>query len=177
MLAAGLLILALVLSVWSYFRREQREASAPEPVRAAAPSSNDNGQSAATSQSPPGQTPPAQHPPSAILDAKPINADAPAAAGAFSVTIKANDDSWVAIAADGKTVAADSLLSGGTTRTIQANREIVIKAGNVGALEISFNGKKLQRQGQDGQVKTLTFGTEGLVAPPASTKPVSPQGN
>ena len=166
MLAAGLLIFALVLSVWSYFRREQREASAPEPVRAAAaPSSNDNGQSAATSQSPPGQNPPAQHPPSAILDAKPINADAPAAAGAFSVTIKANDDSWVAIAADGKTVAADSLLSGGTTRTIQASREIVIKAGNVGALEISFNGKKLQRQGQDGQVKTLTFGTEGLVAP------------
>ena len=36
MLAAGLLILALVLSVLSYFRREQREASAPEPVRAAA---------------------------------------------------------------------------------------------------------------------------------------------
>ena len=49
MLAAGLLILALVLSVWSYFRREQREASAPEPVRAAAPSSNDNGQGAGTS--------------------------------------------------------------------------------------------------------------------------------
>jgi cytoskeleton protein RodZ len=176
MLAAGLLILALVLSVWSYLRREQKEASAPEPVRAAAPSSNDNRQSAATSQSPVGQTPPAQHPPSAILDAKPINADAPTAAGAFSVTIKANDDSWVAIAADGKTVAADSLLSGGTTKTIQANREIVIKAGNVGALEISFNGKKLQRQGEEGQVKTLTFGTEGLVVPPAATKPVSPQG-
>ena len=67
MLAAGLLILALVLSVWSYFRRgTKREASAPEPVRAAAaPSSNDNGQSAATSQSPPGQNAPAQHPPSA----------------------------------------------------------------------------------------------------------------
>ncbi len=174
MLAAGLLILALVLSVWSYFRRDQREASAPEPVRAAAPNSNDNKQGAGTLS--PVQTPPAQHPPSAILDAKPINADAPAAPGTFSVTIKANDDSWVAIAADGKTVAADSLLTGGTTKTIQANREIVIKAGNVGALEISFNGKKLQRQGQEGQVKTLTFGTEGLVAPPTGTKPVSPQG-
>ena len=159
MLAAGLLILALVLSVWSYFRRDQREASAPEPVRAAAPNSNDNKQGAGTLS--PVQTPPAQHHPSAILDAKPINA---------------NDDSWVAIAADGKTVAADSLLTGGTTKTIQANREIVIKAGNVGALEISFNGKKLQRQGQEGQVKTLTFGTEGLVAPPTGTKPVSPQG-
>ena len=104
-----------------------------------------------------------------ILDAKPINADAPAAAGAFSVTIKANDDSWVAIAADGKIQWPQTACSPAEQlERFKRVAEIVIKAGNVGALEISFNGKKLQRQGQDGQVKTLTFGTEGLVAPPAA---------
>ena len=187
-LAAGLLTLALLLSVWSYIKRENREVTAPQPVRAAAPAvpiARPQASSQVSSTSQPVaqnggtavQPPPVAQPPSAIMQAKPISSDAPPTPGSFSVTIKANDDSWVAITADGKTVTADGLVTSGTTKTIQANREIVIKAGNVGALEISFNGKKLERQGAEGQVKTLTFGAEGLIAPAAPVpKTATPQG-
>jgi cytoskeleton protein RodZ len=179
-LAAALLVLALALSVWSYLGREHQESSAPAPVRAATRPDGIAAQPAIPAQGAPptasgAQGTPVAHPPSAILQAKPITSDAPTAGG-FSITVKANDDSWIAIAADGQTVLPSALLSSGSTRTIQASREVVIKAGNVGALEISFNGKQLAPQGREGEVKTLTFNGAGLVAAPSGAKPAGPPG-
>ena len=47
-------------------------------------------------------------------------------------------------------------------RSVGAHNQIVIKTGNAGALEISFNGNKLPAQGAYNQVKTLTFDPKGL---------------
>lgn len=179
-LAAALLVLALALSIWSYLGREQRQPAATAPVRPAKPDTLAM-QPAVPAQTAPtnsdaSQNPPVAHPPAAIMQAKSITSDAPPPAGGFSITVTANDDSWITIAADGQTVTPSVLLSSGNTRTIQASREVVIKAGNVGALEISFNGKKLAPQGADGEVKTLTFNAEGLVSTPARPKPAGPQG-
>jgi cytoskeleton protein RodZ len=175
LLAAGLLVLALALSVWSYLKRDRREPGSSEPVRAANPTPPAAKQPAVAPPASPQQRGSAvAQPQSAIGEPTPASA-APPTPSEFSVTIKANDDSWVAITVDGKTVAAASLMASGMTRTIQANREIVIRAGNVGGLEISFNGKKLAPQGVEGEVKTLTFGAEGLVGPPPANKPPSPQ--
>jgi len=50
-----------------------------------------------------------------------------------------------------------------------ARNEVVVKAGNVGALDFFFNGKKLPTQGEYGKVKTLTFRADGLQVPPAKS--------
>jgi len=87
--------------------------------------------------------------------------DAVSNAGAFTVLIKAREDSWLSITADGQPVMQDTLTSA-AEKSVQAHNQIVIKTGNVGALEISFNGKKLAPQGRDNQVKTLTFDLNGV---------------
>ena len=46
-------------------------------------------------------------------------------------------------------------------KSVGARDQIVIKTGNAGALDISFNGKKLPAQGAPNEVKTLTFNPRG----------------
>jgi hypothetical protein len=84
-----------------------------------------------------------------------------ASTGNFTVVILAREDSWLSIATDGKP-AVEETLAGENQYAIHAQHQIVIKAGNVGALDFVFNGKKLPAQGDYGDVKTLTFDSSGL---------------
>ena len=86
--------------------------------------------------------------------------------------ILARDDSWLSINADGASVFADTIV-GGNQRAIHARKEVIIRAGNAGALDFVFNGKKLPAQGDLGDVRTLTFGPGGLVH--ATAAPAAPQ--
>jgi cytoskeleton protein RodZ len=79
----------------------------------------------------------------------------------FTVKIKADDDSWLSITADGKEIMQDTLEMD-EEKSVEAHSEIVIKAGNIGGLEFSFNGTKLPPQGDYGNVRTLTFDANGL---------------
>ena len=90
-----------------------------------------------------------------------MSPDAATNPGAFLVQIKAREDSWVAISADGKEIMQDTLHAS-AEKSIGARDEIVIKTGNAGALDISFNGKKLPSQGSSNEVKRLTFDPNGL---------------
>jgi cytoskeleton protein RodZ len=83
--------------------------------------------------------------------------------GEFVVKIRASDDSWLLITADGKQVMQDTL-SAEEEKSIMAQKEIVIKAGNVGGLDFWFNGTKLASQGEFGNVRTLIFDGRGLRA-------------
>jgi cytoskeleton protein RodZ len=84
-----------------------------------------------------------------------------ASAAAFIVVIKAREDSWVSITADGKQL-SEQILVAPAEKSVEARNEIVIKAGSIGALEFSFNGKRLPAQGDYEEVKTLTFDANGL---------------
>ena len=83
------------------------------------------------------------------------------------VVIKAREDSWLSISVDGEIVTR-ALLAAGTQKSVRAEKEIAIKAGNVGALDFEFNGQKLPTQGDYGEVKTLTFDAHGMQASAAS---------
>ena len=96
---------------------------------------------------------------------------ADATPGSFTVAIKAREDSWISITADGKQL-SEQLLVAPAERSIEARDEIVIKAGSIGALDFSFNGKQLPAQGDYEEVKTLTFDANGLHPP--TPKPSSP---
>ncbi len=190
--AAVLLLVALVLSIWSYRKRENRAPSATPP---SAPSALQNTSpvggglgiaseaSAASGTSNPlsAQVKPAAGP---IAQPKTVPTDKIAAPqpasqsgaalplpGEFTVVIQAREDSWVFLNSDGKTVLSDTLVAG-TQRSVRARKEVVVRAGNSGAVDFFFNGKKLPAQGDYGEVKTLTFGATGIVpnrpAPPGT---------
>ena len=98
----------------------------------------------------------------------PKSASAPATS--FVLLIEAEENSWVSITADGKTV-LDGTLIAPAVKSVRAEKQIVVKAGNVGALSFSVNGKKLPPQGEAGEVRTLTFSPNGLEIP--ASKPPS----
>ena len=83
--------------------------------------------------------------------------------------VKARKDSWVSISADGKRIMQNTL-SAPAEKAIEASNEVVIKTGNVSALDISFNGKKLPSQRARRGVKTLSFDPKGLRPERASAR-------
>jgi len=146
--AAGQLIVALGFALWGFYSREKRkrdnaEAHVQDTSVPALAVSHANGQSQSSNAIP----------------------------GAFTVLIKAREDSWVSITADGKQL-LEQVLVAPAEKSVEARNEIVIKAGSIGALEFSFNGKRLPVQGDYEEVKTLTFDVNGLH--PTTPKPSSP---
>jgi cytoskeleton protein RodZ len=90
--------------------------------------------------------------------------------GPLLLVIKAREDSWLSISVDGEIVTR-ALLTAPAQKSVRAQNQIVIKAGNVGALDFEFDGKKLPTQGDYGEVKTLTFSATGLQPPPPKPEP------
>ena len=86
--------------------------------------------------------------------------------GAFTVKLKTDDQCWMQITTDGKS--EEITMPANSEKVITAKDKLVIRAGNVGALNILFNGRALASQGEYGEVRTLTFGPQGLEAPPAT---------
>jgi cytoskeleton protein RodZ len=180
-LALTLMIVAVSFAVWGFYSREKTarpirvvvpapvaRASAPVPAnvapdqssKPASPETVNASSQPATGLSPaPAASEPAAAPPAETATVVPSPQGS--SPGAFLVQIKAREESWVSILADGKPVMQESL-SPPAEKSIEAHSEVIIKTGNVGALDISFNGKQLPPQGNFSQVKTLTFDSNGL---------------
>ena len=77
------------------------------------------------------------------------------------VSIRANDETWVSLVVDGKQV-MDQVLLAGEQQTVRARERIVLRTGNAGGLDVSYNGAPLSPAGEDGQVRTLTFTPRGM---------------
>jgi cytoskeleton protein RodZ len=196
---AGLLVLVIVGAVaWLYYHREKLEsAPASEPAAVTSPANPTS-----VNPTPPGPSPagpssaspsavsPSAAPPPAVQPMPPSTSApiAPAApsrtplasptapsteattAGTFTVGLKAEEDCWLQITADGKS--EEITMDPGLTRVITAKNRVTVRAGSVGALNISFNGKPLPSQGDYGQVRTLVFTPSGLLPP--APKPITP---
>jgi cytoskeleton protein RodZ len=194
LLAILLLLIALAFASWSYYHREQRvethQSAVPLPVPAPStagtlPSANSQGPSqtsqpgtatnpvSSTAIEPEPQptsqtTPVAQAVPQSSAPTPTVIADS------FTVSLKGNEESeecWVSVSLDGKPP-VEAILVAPSEKTFRARSEIVVRAGNVGALDVFFNGRKLPSQGEYGTVKILTFHPQGLQPPPP--KPSAP---
>jgi len=191
-LAFGLLVVAFAFALWGSFSRQPWEPRKPhtekpaavEPaVKPAVHKSEPANEGTSESPAPAAAEPVAQSSPSVQLSASadsgsghvsPASSQTPdtdAARGAFIVLIQARQDSWLQITVDGKEIMQD-VLSAPRQKAVSAQKEVVIKAGNIGGLEFSFNGRKLPAQGEEDEVKTLTFGADGLQV---SRKPLEAQ--
>jgi len=186
--AVVLLIIALGFGAWGFYSRESQKPA--RDSAAAAVNSPNPSPSATAEQSPSEQKPAesvdsstpvqgAEQPPTTparpSTPSQPLSAPVPTSAdsapkptipanGTFQVLIKAREDSWLSVSVDGEIVTR-ALLSAPAQKSVRAEKEIVIKAGNVGALDFEFNGKKVPTQGDYGEVKTLTFDAHGLQPP------------
>lgn len=181
--AVTLLLVAFGMAVWGFHSRERSS----KPSLPSLPAEPANGSSAAPSNVAPLVVAPTAVAETAVAPPLPAaqnqqvgNATPPdskavaggsytptaaspastASLGAFLVQIKARQDSWVAISADGRQIMQATLYAS-AEKSIGARDQIVIKTGNAGGLDISFNGKKLPTQGADNEVKTLTFDPNG----------------
>lgn len=166
--AVVLLILAFGFALWGFHSREKRVPSVPVPSPVTGESSTAAPKKGSAEPVPVTSPPTAATAPQSLPapSASAPEAASPAAspetnAGVFQVLIQAREDSWVSITADGKQIFQDTLTAP-AEKSIAARNQIVIKTGNAGALDISFNGKKLPSQGGYNRVKTLTFDAGGL---------------
>jgi cytoskeletal protein RodZ len=164
--AAVLLLAALALSIWSN-RQKRNETAAPAAQPAAAPSVTQK----TSAPSGPQQTRPVRAPATEAVKSS-SEASPPSGAGIFAVNVQAREDSWTVITSDGRTVYS-GVLAAEDERTIRGRQQIVVKTGNSGAVDLFFNGKKVTSPGQYGEVRTLTFGPDGMV--PNAPAPVPNQ--
>jgi len=189
--AAVLLLVALALWFWS--RRQHKNNNNEEhPSQSSAPaatqkpvSNSATGATAGSPRTPLGDANSTQTSAPAKEEEGPLTKPVPAseknavttaakiapatpATGEFTVVILAREDSWISITADGKPIIEETLVAE-DQRAVHAQKEVVIKAGNTGALAFVFNGKKLNPQGDYGEVKTLTFGPNGLQPTPRAS--------
>ena len=184
--AAGLLVVALTLSLWSHRQREQKRQSVqpsaatsenPSPVQdavASSPTSVPPAPSIAAAGSPTATAPaPAPAPSGAPQTPGTATGTVPAKTGGeFTVAIRSREQSWISITTDGE-VTSSELLTAGSERISRGRKEIVVKAGNAGGVDFLFNGNKLETGGEYGEVKTVTFGPRGILKN-ASTPPSTP---
>ena len=118
--------------------------------------------SASTSE-PKAVAPPTQGPHiQASLPSDPTEQQAKPAEKSFSVRIKAKEDSWLFVTADGKFVMQD-ILTADRQKVIKAGKQIVLKTGNAGGIDVLFNGHSLGALGNENEPRTLTFNATGLV--------------
>jgi hypothetical protein len=80
----------------------------------------------------------------------------------FVVQVKAKEDSWVSIVADGKSV-MERVLTAEKNKKIKAGRTLILRTGNAGGIEVTFNGVSLGSLGNENEPRTLTFNAAGLV--------------
>jgi cytoskeleton protein RodZ len=75
------------------------------------------------------------------------------------VNLSANEDTWIQVTADGKTVFV-GILAANQTRTLGGKESARIRTGNAGGLNVTWNGKSLGTIGPRGQVRTVVLTPE-----------------
>lgn len=103
-----------------------------------------------------------QTPVTPSAEAVPTIASAPAAPGPIRVVVKATEPSYLEARADDRPVRVFNLESG-TVQSFAATSQLRLKVGNAAGVEVTWNGTAVPSLGERGQVKTVTFGPEGLI--------------
>jgi len=102
------------------------------------------------------------------------NVEPSAAAAPLNLVIRASENSWISVTADGRSVIHELLIAPAHT-SIRASREIVVKIGNAAGVSFVWNGQELPAQGAEAEVQTLVFDVSGMRAVPPSLVPAQNQ--
>lgn len=192
--ALAALVIVLALIVWNRHSRHVNAQAAALTAKSASPSTaalnSGAGPASASYQPASARTnsamPSAATPPTPVLNSSapkpsvktpensPEETDPGAASSARSpekqaaplnLIIRATENSWISVRADGQEVTAETLIAPAHT-SVRAAREITVKTGNAAGLNFVWNGQEIPAQGAEAEVKTFTFDATGL-RPPA----------
>ena len=176
-LAFAIAALVGVLVGYAFWAKSRPHSGESSQQVSSVPAANEPSDKAATpaasapAASEPASKEPAPGPLEHVAKAAPINpqAQTDAAASAidkpeksFFVSVKAREDSWVSIVADGKSV-MQRVLSAEKHKKIKAGKSLILRTGNAGGIEVTFNGRPLGALGNENEPRTLTFNATGLV--------------
>lgn len=78
----------------------------------------------------------------------------------FFVVIKAKEDAWISVVADGHRV-SHGILKADKQRFVRAGKQILLTTGNAGGIDVSFNGKPMGSLGNEREARTLLFTPTG----------------
>lgn len=82
----------------------------------------------------------------------------------FTVEIRARQPAWISVVADG-VVLMEGTLGADEQKQFQAKARIILKTGNAGGVELSYNGRPVPALGADRQARTFVFTRQGLEEP------------
>ncbi len=92
---------------------------------------------------------------------EPAHAKALDPAHSFFVIIKAKEDAWISVVADGHRV-SHGMLRADKQKFVRAGKQILLTTGNAGGIDVSFNGKPLGAIGNEAEARTLIFTPTGI---------------
>ena len=178
--AAFLVVVLLICSgVYTWLQRPRNttaETAAVQPApQRQTPAQQPPAQVASQPSAP--QTASAAEPQPASPAVSPVQATIPAAdtttkvagtegGGAVRVELTAAEPVWISVRADGK-YAFSGTLEANQSRTVEAADSIVLRLGNAGGVNITFNGKPIGAVGPKGQVRNIQFTSGGFQIVPA----------
>lgn len=81
----------------------------------------------------------------------------------FTLVIRASQNSWISITADGQPIARETLIAPANT-SVRATHDVVVKTGNSAGISFLLNGKEIPNDGSPGEARTYTFDASGLRA-------------
>lgn len=166
-IVAVILLLLAITAVggWRYWRARSAAVApaAQATVLPPAQTANTTAPPASAANAAGGNTKDVTPPPPAkpVASAATANARPAAIATEFELQIRAKEDSWMSITADGKEVMS-GILKATTQTSVRARQRVVLKVGNAGGVEISRNGRTLPALGQPGETRTVTITAAGL---------------
>lgn len=140
-IAVVVVVAVLLFSGWRYYSKNGLPNL--RRVRAAAQSSQ-----------------PAAKPAAAADASRPGTNPAPAIDG-FVVRVKAKEDTWISMVADGKPVML-AVLPKESEKSVRAQQSVVLKIGKATGIEVFYNDKLVPPLIPDGKVKTMEFTPAGL---------------
>jgi cytoskeletal protein RodZ len=97
----------------------------------------------------------------------------PKSAPPLSLVIRATQNSWVSVMADGQLVTQETLIAPAHT-SVRASQEINVRVGNAAGVSFVWNGKEIAAEGGEAEVKNYIFDSTGMRVPAANSNSAGP---
>ena len=81
----------------------------------------------------------------------------------LKLVIRASENSWISVTADGQLLTQETLIAPAAT-SFHATRELVVRVGNAAGISFLWNGEEVAAQGAEAEAKTFVFDAEGMHA-------------
>jgi cytoskeleton protein RodZ len=90
--------------------------------------------------------------------------------GSLNLVIRATENSWISVIADGQFIRQETLIAPANT-SVRASQEITVRVGNAAGVNFLFNNQELAAQGAEAEVKTFVFDSSGMRVLPTPPPP------